>query len=153
MDLSADVSPLSSRYQMDKVMEYIAVGSEEGTRLAFGGRPLSGPTYDDGYYVEPTIFTDVGRPMRIAQEEIFGPVLTVLKAKDLDEAIDLANGVQFVLPSSICTRDLTKAFQYVDQVDAGMVHINAPTLGGTVHLPFGGLKPSSVGARDRPRFI
>ena len=148
MDPSADVSPLSSQYQMDTVMEYIGAGAEEGARLAFGGRPLSGPAYDDGYYVEPTIFTDVEPSMRIAQEEIFGPVLTVFKARDLDEAIGLANSVQFGLSSSIYTRDLTRAFQYVDQVEAGMVHINAPTLGGEVHLPFGGLKASGVGARE-----
>ncbi len=149
MDLSVDVSPLSSQYQLDKVREYIGVGAEEGARLALGGRSLSGPAYDDGYYIEPTIFTDVEPSMRIAQEEIFGPVLTVFKAKDLDEAIDLANNVQFGLSSSIYTKDLTRAFQYVDQVEAGMVHINAPTLGGEVHLPFGGVKASGVGAREQ----
>ncbi len=87
--------------------------------------------------------------MRIAQEEIFGPVLTVFKAKDLDEAIELANRVAFGLSSSIYTRDLTKAFQYVDRVEAGMVHVNAPTLGGEVHLPFGGLKASGTGVREQ----
>ena len=144
-----DVSPLSSQYQFDKVMEYIGIGAEEGARLAYGGRPLKGPGYDDGYYVEPTIFTDVGRSMRIAQEEIFGPVLTVFKAKDLSEAIELANSVQFGLSSSIYTKDLTQAFRYVDQVEAGIVHVNAPTLGGEVHLPFGGMKSSGVGAREQ----
>ena len=87
--------------------------------------------------------------MRIAQEEIFGPVLTVFKVKDLTEAIELANGVQFGLSSSIYTKDLTQAFRYVDQVEAGIVHINSPTLGGEVHLPFGGLKSSGVGAREQ----
>ncbi len=143
------VGPLSSQYQFDKVMEYIGIGAEEGARLVYGGRPLSGPGYDNGYYIEPTIFTDVNPSMRIAQEEIFGPVLTVFKAKDLAEAIQLANGVQFGLSSSIYTKDLTQAFQYVDQVESGIVHVNSPTLGGEVHLPFGGMKASGVGAREQ----
>ena len=149
MEPGVDVSPLSSQYQFEKVMEYIGIGAEEGARLAYGGRPISGPGYDQGYYIEPTIFTDVDPAMRIAQEEIFGPVLTVFKAQDLDEAIELANSVQFGLSSSIYTNDLTQAFQYADRVEAGIVHINAPTLGGEVHLPFGGMKASGVGAREQ----
>ena len=144
-----DVGPLSSQYQFEKVMEYIGVGTEEGARLTYGGKSLTGSGYEGGYYIEPTIFTDVKPSMRIAQEEIFGPVLTVFKARDLAEAIELANGVQFGLSSSIYTTDLTQAFQYVDQVEAGIVHINAPTLGGEVHLPFGGMKASGVGAREQ----
>ena len=144
-----DVGPLSSQYQFEKVMEYIGVGTEEGAKLTYGGRSLTGPDYEGGYYIEPTIFTDVKPSMRIAQEEIFGPVLTVFKSKDLAEAIELANSVQFGLSSSIYTTDLTQAFQYVDQVEAGIVHINAPTLGGEVHLPFGGMKASGVGAREQ----
>ena len=149
MEPGVDVRPLSSQYQFEKVMEYIGIGTEEGARLAYGGRPLSGPDYDDGYYIEPTIFTDMDPAMRIAQEEIFGPVLTVFKAGDLDEAIELANSVKFGLSSSIYTKDLTQAFQYADRVEAGIVHINAPTLGGEVHLPFGGMKASGVGAREQ----
>ncbi|MCE2462381.1 MAG: aldehyde dehydrogenase family protein, partial [Dehalococcoidia bacterium] len=144
-----DVGPLSSQYQFEKVMEYIGVGTEEGARLTYGGNHLTGPGYEGGYYIEPTIFTDVDPSMRIAQEEIFGPVLTVFKARDLAEAIELANSVQFGLSSSIYTTDLTQAFQYVEQVEAGIVHINAPTLGGEVHLPFGGMKASGVGAREQ----
>ena len=149
MEPSVDVSPLSSQHQFDKVLEYIGIGTEEGARLAYGGRALTDSGYDQGYYVEPTIFTDVKPSMRIAQEEIFGPVLTVFKAKDLAEAIELANNVEFGLSSSIYTKDLTQAFQYVDQVESGMVHINAPTLGGEVHLPFGGLKSSGTGPREQ----
>ena len=149
MEPGVDVSPLSSQYQFDKVLEYIGIGTEEGARLAYGGRSLTGPGYDEGYYVQPTIFTDVQPSMRIAQEEIFGPVLTVFKARDLDEAIELANSVQFGLSSSIYTNDLTSAFQYMDRVEAGIVHVNAPTLGGEVHLPFGGMKASGVGTREQ----
>ena len=149
IERGVDVGPLSSQYQFEKVMEYIGVGTEEGARLTYGGRALTGSGYEGGYYIEPTIFTDVKPSMRIAQEEIFGPVLTVFKAKNLGEAIELANNVQFGLSSSIYTTDLTQAFQYVDQVEAGIVHINAPTLGGEVHLPFGGMKASGVGAREQ----
>ena len=149
MEAGVDVGPLASQYQFDKVMEYIGIGTEEGARLAYGGRALTGLGYEGGYYIEPTIFTDVKPSMRIAQEEIFGPVLTVFKAGDLDQAIELANGVQFGLSSSIYTSDIKGAFRYVDQVEAGIVHINAPTLGGEVHLPFGGIKASGAGAREQ----
>ena len=149
LDADVDVSPLSSQSQLDKVMEYIGIGTEEGANLTYGGRSLSGGIYDEGYYVEPTIFTDVGPDMRIAQEEIFGPVLTVFKAAGLEEAIAISNNVKFGLSSSVYTKDLTRAFQYINTVEAGMVHVNAPTLGGEVHLPFGGLKSSGVGQREQ----
>ena len=149
MDPEVTVGPLSSLNQFETVMEYIGIGTEEGARLAYGGRAVTGPGYDDGYYIQPTIFTDVAPDMRIAQEEIFGPVLTVFKVEDLDEAIELANNVKFGLSSSVYTKDLTRAFRYVDQVEAGIVHVNAPTLGGEVHLPFGGIKASGAGAREQ----
>ncbi|GIT69898.1 MAG: hypothetical protein Ct9H300mP27_10020 [Chloroflexota bacterium] len=106
-------------------------------------------TIPKGYYIEPTVFTDVTPDMRIAKEEIFGPVLTVFKATDLEDAVRISNDVQFGLSSSVYTRDLPQAFKYVNTVEAGMVHINAPTLGGEVHLPFGGLKASGVGQREQ----
>lgn len=149
LDPEIDVTPLSSQYQLDKVLEYIGIGTEEGARLICGGHAVTGGIYDDGYYVEPTIFTDVSPEMRIAQEEIFGPVLTVFKARDLPEAIEISNSVKFGLSSSIYTRDLTLAYRYIDTVDTGIVHVNAPTLGGEVHLPFGGLKSSGVGHREQ----
>ncbi len=149
LDPTVDVSPLSSQYQFEKVMEYIGIGTEEGARLTYGGHSVNGGIYDEGYYIEPTIFTDVSPEMRVAQEEIFGPVLTVFKAKDLEDAIGISNNVKFGLSSSVYTKDLTQAFQYINTVDAGMVHVNAPTLGGEVHLPFGGLKSSGVGHREQ----
>jgi len=149
LDSDVDVSPLSSEYQMQKVLEYIGIGAEEGARLAYGGRALTGGIYDEGYYVEPTVFTDVTPQMRIAQEEIFGPVLTVFKAKDLEDAVRISNNVKFGLSSSVYTRDLPRAFKYINTVEAGMVHVNAPTLGGEVHLPFGGMKASGVGQREQ----
>ena len=149
IDPEVDVSPLSSQSQYDKVLEYIGVGAEEGAHLAYGGRGLTGGDYDQGYYVEPTVFTEVSPDMRIAREEIFGPVLTVFKAKDLEEAIRISNSVEFGLSSSVYTKDLARAFEYINTVETGMVHVNAPTLGGEVHLPFGGLKASGVGQREQ----
>ena len=144
-----DVSPLSSQSQLDTVLEYIGIGAEEGAHLAFGGHAVTGGEFDEGYYVEPTIFTDCTPDMRISQEEIFGPVLTVFKARDLEEAVEISNSVKFGLSSSVYTRDLPRAYRYINTVDAGMVHVNAPTLGGEVHLPFGGLKASGVGQREQ----
>jgi alpha-ketoglutaric semialdehyde dehydrogenase len=149
LDPEVDVSPLSSESQLQKVLEYIGIGAEEGARLAYGGHALSGGIYDEGYYVEPTVFTEVTSQMRIAQEEIFGPVLTVFKARDLEDAVQISNNVKFGLSSSVYTRDLPRAFRYINTVEAGMVHVNAPTLGGEVHLPFGGMKSSGVGQREQ----
>ncbi|MCH7841781.1 MAG: aldehyde dehydrogenase family protein [Chloroflexi bacterium] len=149
IDPAIDIAPLASQSQKDKVMEYIGIGTEEGANLVYGGRALSGGDFDQGYYVEPTIFTGVSPGMRIAQEEIFGPVLTVFKAKDLKEAIEISNSVEFGLSSSVYTKDITKAYEYINTVEAGMVHVNASTLGGEVHLPFGGLNSSGVGQREQ----
>jgi alpha-ketoglutaric semialdehyde dehydrogenase len=149
LDPEVDVSPLSSEPQMQKVLEYIGIGAEEGARLSYGGHALTGGIYDEGYYVEPTVFTEVTPQMRIAQEEIFGPVLTVFKARDLEDAVHISNNVKFGLSSSVYTRDLPRAFKYINIVEAGMVHVNAPTLGGEVHLPFGGMKSSGVGQREQ----
>lgn len=149
LDASMDIAPLASQNQKDKVLEYIGIGTEEGAELAFGGRNMTGGEFDQGYYVEPTVFTGVTADMRIAQEEIFGPVLTVFKAKDLKEAIGIANSVEFGLSSSVYTKDITKAYEYINTVETGMVHVNASTLGGEVHLPFGGLGSSGVGQREQ----
>jgi len=149
IDPANDVAPLSSQNQKDKVLEFIGIGAEEGADLAFGGRDLMDGDLKEGYYVEPTVFTGVTSDMRIAQEEIFGPVLTVFKAKDLKEAIDIANSVEFGLSSSVYTKDITKAYEYINTVETGMVHVNASTLGGEVHLPFGGLNSSGVGQREQ----
>lgn len=149
IDPANDIAPLSSKAQFDTVREYIGIGTEEGARLAFGGHAVEGPEFEGGYYVEPTIFTDVPLDSRIAQEEIFGPVLTVFRAENVEDAVRISNSVQFGLSSSIYTRDLVQAHEYINTVETGMVHVNAPTLGGEVHLPFGGLKASGVGQREQ----
>ena len=110
-----DVSPLSSQAQFDTVSGYIGIGAAEGADLVYGGIPLSGGIYDEGYYVEPTIFAKVDPSMRIAQEEIFRPFLMVFKATHLDEAVTISNSVKFGLSSSVYTRDLTQAFDLCEQ--------------------------------------
>ncbi len=149
LDPAMDIAPLSSQSQFNTVMEYIGIGAEEGATIAYGGNPRTEGDLDEGYYVEPTIFTDVETNMRIAQEEIFGPVLTVFKAADLEEAVSITNNVKFGLSSSIYTMDIPQAFRYIDTVETGIVHVNSPTLGGEVHLPFGGMKESGVGTREQ----
>jgi len=149
IDPEMDIAPLSSQSQFNTVMEYIGIGAEEGATIAYGGNPRTEGDLHEGYYVEPTIFTDVDTNMRIAQEEIFGPVLTVFKASDLEEAVSITNNVKFGLSSSIYTMDIPQAFRYIDTVETGIVHVNSPTLGGEVHLPFGGMKESGVGTREQ----
>ena len=149
LDPAMDIAPLSSQSQFNTVKEYIGIGAEEGATIAYGGNPRTEGDLDEGYYVEPTIFTNVDTNMRIAQEEIFGPVLTVFKAADLEEAVSITNNVKFGLSSSIYTMDIPQAFRYIDTVETGIVHVNSPTLGGEVHLPFGGMKESGVGTREQ----
>ncbi len=149
LDPAMDIAPLSSQSQFNTVMEYIGIGAEEGATIAYGGNPRTEGDLDEGYYVEPTIFTNVDTNMRIAQEEIFGPVLTVFNAADLEEAVSITNNVKFGLSSSIYTMDIPQAFRYIDTVETGIVHVNSPTLGGEVHLPFGGMKESGVGTREQ----
>ncbi len=148
-DPKIDVGPLSSLDQLEKVTEYIGLGVEQGAKILFGGHKLEGGIFDDGFYVEPTIFVDVDKDNIVAKEEIFGPVLVSFKSSDLSEALKITNDVNFGLSSSIYTKDIKKAYEYINQVDTGMVHVNSPTLGGEVHLPFGGLKSSGVGHREQ----
>ncbi|MDG6928601.1 MAG: aldehyde dehydrogenase family protein [Nitrososphaerota archaeon] len=151
LDARTDVGPLSSREQLDKVMGHIALARKEGARLVAGGRRMAGGHFDGGFYVEPTIFDGVEPGMSIAQQEIFGPVLAVLEAEDMDEAMKLANDSLFGLSGSIYTSDLAKAMKYAEEAEAGMLHINSPTLGGEAHVPFGGLKQSGLGIREQGR--
>ena len=130
-------------------LEKLGIGTEEGARLTFGGHQLRGSEFDEGYYVEPTIFTDVRTDMRIAREEIFGPVLCDFRVSGLQEAVRISNDVEFGLSSSVYTSDLVRAHEYINTAETGMVHVNAQTLGGEVHLPFGGLGASGTGQREQ----
>ena len=139
LDPKTDMGPVASADQKKKVLEYIDVGKKEKDKLLTGGSELTGGAYNRGFWVEPTIFA-VDRRSRLAQEEIFGPVLSVLKAKDYEDAVATANAVRYGLSSSIYTNDLRWAFRAMHDLEAGITYVNAPTIGAEVQLPFGGTK-------------
>ena len=138
-----DMGPQVTEAELDGTMEYIKIAQEEGARLATGGSRLTGGDYDSGYFVEPTVFTDVDPEMRIAQEEVFGPVLSVIPVSDFDEALEITNGVKQGLSASIVTENLRKAHRFVEEAEAGVVKTNEKTTGLELHVPFGGMKASS----------
>jgi len=139
IDEKTDMGPVASSGQEKKVLEYIDIGEKEGDQLLTGGKKLTGGVYDRGFFISPTVFA-VDRKKRLAQEEIFGPVLSVLKAKDYEDAVAIANSVKYGLSSSIYTNDLRWAFRAMHELEAGITYINAPTIGAEVQLPFGGTK-------------
>jgi acyl-CoA reductase-like NAD-dependent aldehyde dehydrogenase len=143
-----EMGPLVNADQLERVLGYIEVGKAEGAQLRCGGGRLSGGDYDHGFFVQPTVFTGVTRTMRIAREEIFGPVLSVIEVGSLDEALGVANEVAYGLSSSIYTRDINAALQAMHALEAGIVYINAPTIGAEIHLPFGGVKATGNGHRE-----
>jgi len=142
-----DVGPLIHQASLDKVQEYIGIGKGEAT-LALGGERATGEGLDDGFFFQPTIFTDVKPGSRLATEEIFGPVLSVIRFKTLDEAIQINNEVQYGLSSSIYTRDNVASFRAFQDLDNGITYVNAPTIGAEAHLPFGGVKQTGNGHRE-----
>jgi acyl-CoA reductase-like NAD-dependent aldehyde dehydrogenase len=148
--LSAGVKmgPIVDETQLRKVKGKIADGKREGARVVLDGAEPALPELREGYFVEPTIFVDVDPRMSVAQEEIFGPVVSVMPADDLESALAAANAVGYGLSSSIYTRDLRAAFRYAAESEAGMLHVNLPTLGGEAHVPFGGVKDSGFGDRE-----
>jgi len=143
-----DVGPLVSESQRESVHSYVEIGKQEGATLVTGGEPFTEGECAKGWFYRPTVFADVTPGMRIAQEEIFGPVLSVIKAKDYREAIEILNGTVYGLSSSIYTRDLVKAHKAIEQAETGIVYINAPTIGAECHLPFGGMKNTGNGHRE-----
>ena len=148
LDPATQMGPVVSETQLARVMDYVKIGKGEGAHLATGGNRLSGGALDKGHFHEPTIFTEVGPSMRIAKEEIFGPVVSVLSCSSLDEAIAMANDVAYGLSASIYTQDINKAFAAMRDVYTGLFYVNAPTIGAEVHLPFGGTKATGNGHRE-----
>jgi len=148
LDPMTQVGPSVSQGQLDTVMKYVEIGKDEGARLMCGGRRPSGSVYTKGYFFEPTIFADVSPSMRIAQEEIFGPVVSVIPCRSFDEAVAIGNGVQYGLSASIYTQDVNRAFAAMRDMYTGIFYINAPTIGAEVHLPFGGTKATGNGHRE-----
>jgi aldehyde dehydrogenase (NAD+) len=147
MNTSTDVGPLINQAAVDKVHEYTRIGKEEDkARLVAGGSParMSGK----GFFYRPTLFTNVTPGMRIAQEEIFGPSLSMLEAGSLDHAVDIMNSVTYGLSAAIYTNDVRKAMVAVRDIEAGLVYVNSSTIGSEVNLPFGGVKQTGNGARE-----
>ena len=146
LDETVDMGPAVDEKQWKTDLDYLRIGGEEGARLVIGGKK---PEHlGKGYFVEPTIFDNVGPHMRIFKEEIFGPVLSVTTATSLDEALQFANGVEYGLTTSIFTENVDTIMNFVEEVETGMVHVNEPTIGGEAQLPFGGTKATGVGERE-----
>jgi aldehyde dehydrogenase (NAD+) len=143
-----DVGPLVNEGAVKKVERYVDIGVAEGADLLMGGRRAKGKGLDKGYFFEPTIFARVKPGTRIEQEEIFGPVLSVVRVDTPDEAFRINNGVKYGLSSSLYTRDVSLAFRALSELDNGITYINAPTIGAEAHLPFGGVKQTGNGHRE-----
>ena len=142
------LGPIVDDTQLRKVRERIDAGKREGARVVRDGSAPSKPDLKAGYFVEPTIFADVDTNMSVAQEEIFGPVVSIIPANDFESALAAANSVGYGLSTSIYTRDLNTAFRYAEESEAGMLHVNIPTVGGEAQVPFGGVKDSGFGDRE-----
>jgi aldehyde dehydrogenase (NAD+) len=143
-----DVGPLVNEAAREKVERYITIGREQGATLVCGGARATGGDLDRGFFFQPTIFTGVTAGSRLDQEEIFGPVLSVIKVKDAAEAFDVNNGVRYGLSSSVYTRNVNVAFRALQELDNGITYVNAPTIGAEAHLPFGGVKETGNGHRE-----
>jgi alpha-ketoglutaric semialdehyde dehydrogenase len=148
LDAAVQMGPLINEGQLQKVDEYVRIGKEEGARLLTGGHRLTGGEYDTGAFYAATIFVDCDPKMRIAQEEIFGPVVSVIPCDSLDDAIEIGNGVVYGLSSSIYTQDVNNAFRAIRDMETGIFYVNASTIGAETHLPFGGTKQTGNGHRE-----
>jgi aldehyde dehydrogenase (NAD+) len=142
------MGPSNSQGQLETVMQYVRIGRDEGATLAAGGHRLESGAFAKGYFHEPTVFTDVDPKMRVAKEEIFGPVVSVIPCRSLEEAIAIGNDVEYGLSASIYTQDINRAFTAMRDLYTGIFYVNAPTIGAEVHLPFGGTKNTGNGHRE-----
>jgi aldehyde dehydrogenase (NAD+) len=149
MEAGVDIGPCVDKGQLETVLKYIEIGRKEAGEPRLGGNRLTGGSYDKGFFVEPTIFADVQETMRIAQEEIFGPVLAVMRAKDFADAMRIANNIPFGLSASIQTTDVSRVFDFVYGAEAGLLTVNLPSAGVEYQLPFGGTKDSSFGPKEQ----
>jgi aldehyde dehydrogenase (NAD+) len=148
-DPRTEMGPSVDENQFGTVLRYIEIGREDGAQLACGGERATGEGLEKGYFVQPTVFDHVKPDMRIAREEVFGPVLSVIRVKDFDEAMTAANDSEYGLSSSIFSNDAARIFRFVDEIETGMTHINSPTTGGEAHIPFGGIKATGIGDREQ----
>lgn len=147
LDPATQIGPAVDQAQLDQDLSYVEIGKSEGAKLACGGDRLNRDT--QGYYISPALFTETNNQMRINREEIFGPVATVIRVKDYDEALMVANDTEFGLSAGICTSSLKYATHFKDNAEAGMVMVNLPTAGVDYHVAFGGRKGSSYGPREQ----
>jgi alpha-ketoglutaric semialdehyde dehydrogenase len=148
-DPKTDVGPVINADAVEKILNYIRIGrNEDGAKLSCGGKRLTRGDYTHGYFIEPTVFSDATPDMRISQEEIFGPVTTVIPVNSLEEAIEVANGVRYGLSAAIYTQNVNRAFHAMNELYTGIFYVNASTIGAEVHLPFGGTKATGNGHRE-----
>jgi aldehyde dehydrogenase (NAD+) len=148
LDSTTDMGPCVNEQQLKTVMNYVEIGLAEYAKLAAGGHSLTNGNYAHGWFHEPTVFVDCDPAMRICQEEIFGPVVALIPFESPDEAFEIANGVNYGLSASIFTRNVNHSFRALRDLEAGIVYVNAPTIGAEVHLPFGGIKNTGNGHRE-----
>ncbi|MBI3001174.1 MAG: aldehyde dehydrogenase family protein, partial [Deltaproteobacteria bacterium] len=148
LDENVEMGPLINEAARKKVHGYVQIGKGEGARLLTGGTIYEEGEWVHGYFYRPTIFDQVVPAMRIAREEIFGPVLSLIEVKSFEEAIEVLNATPYGLSSSIYTRDVARAFRAIRDIEAGITYINGPTIGAEVHLPFGGVKETGNGHRE-----
>ncbi|MGH9822435.1 MAG: aldehyde dehydrogenase family protein [Blastocatellia bacterium] len=149
LDDKTDVGPVINQDAADKILGYVEIGRrEDGAKMHCGGHRAEKGDLKYGFFIEPTVFAEVDPKMRIAREEIFGPVLSIIECKDLDHAIEIANGVRYGLSASIYTADVNRAYLAMEEVKTGIFYVNASTIGAEVHLPFGGTKATGNGHRE-----
>ncbi|GCE26033.1 aldehyde dehydrogenase [Dictyobacter alpinus] len=148
LEAQTEVGPLVNRGRVKAVDAYTQIGQQEGARLLLGGAPLNKDAYSEGAFYQPTIFGDVQPGMRIAQEEVFGPFLSLLPVDSYEEAITVANSTEYGLSTGIFTEDARLVFRAMRDIESGLVYINAGTTGSEIHLPFGGMKNSGNGHRE-----
>jgi aldehyde dehydrogenase (NAD+) len=149
MQAGIDIGPAVDEGQLDTDLRYIEIGRKECGEPLCGGKRLTGGAYDKGYFVEPTVFSNVTEEMTIAREEIFGPVLAIMRAKDFSDAMRIANNIPFGLSASIQTTNLSRVFEYIYSMEAGLLTVNLPSAGVEYQLPFGGTKESSFGPKEQ----
>jgi alpha-ketoglutaric semialdehyde dehydrogenase len=148
IDPNTDIGPIINETQLQRVRKYLDIAREEGAKVLIGGEIATEGELQYGYFFQPTILDEVTPKMRVACEEIFGPVVAVIEVSSFEEAIAILNNTPYGLSSSIYTRDVNRAFAAIRDIEAGITYINGPTIGAEVHLPFGGVKQTGNGHRE-----
>jgi alpha-ketoglutaric semialdehyde dehydrogenase len=147
-DPDTDIGPIINHRQMQRVNDYMKIAREEGAEILIGGEIATEGELKQGYFFQPTVLDKVTPEMRVAREEIFGPVVALIEVSTFEEAIAILNDTKYGLSSSVYTRDINRAFAAMRDIEAGITYINGPTIGAEVHLPFGGVKQTGNGHRE-----